>query len=93
MEFTGSEGDWFYSSIGGEVISMPQQIKICSRISGSSYEEANSNGELIAASINLLNAANSALEFFKKTGITFDNADIYNELYSAIKKANPKSKI
>lgn len=43
-----SIGDWFYSEMGGEVISMPFQTKICSRVSGNNYEEAKANGRLIS---------------------------------------------
>jgi len=43
-----STGDWFYSEIGGEVISMPYQTKICCRVSGMNYDEAKANGNLIS---------------------------------------------
>lgn len=45
------------------------------------------DAQLIAAARDLLEAALSALNYIKKTGITYDNADIYNMIDTAIKKA------
>lgn len=56
MRINHSVGDWFYSEIGGEVISMPFQTKICSRVSGNSYDEAKANGKLISMSPKMFDA-------------------------------------
>lgn len=52
-----------------------------------SNEEMKANAHLIAAAPELLNASIQALRYMQKTGINYDNADIYNSLDSAIKKA------
>lgn len=37
-------GAWFFSELGSEIIAMPTQVKVCSRISGNDYNEAMANG-------------------------------------------------
>ena len=45
------------------------------------------DAHIIASAPELLEASMAALRFMQKTGINYDNADIYNSLNSAINKA------
>lgn len=49
--------------------------------------EALANAQLIAAAPELLDALQSVQKYILKEGITYDNADLWNEIDLAIKKA------
>lgn len=70
-----SVGEWFYSEMGGEVISMPFQTKICGRVSGNSYDEAKANGRLISMAPKMLSILQDIVNG-RQEGRTFEDAII-----------------
>jgi hypothetical protein len=80
-----SQGDWFFSSNGGEIISMPLQVKICSRVSGANYQEGIANGMLMAAAPELLLAVKACYNFLNSDS-EFDEAP-YQQIKDALSKA------
>ena len=102
-EFKGTKGEWKVFDFKGEgpVIDIALGQELCAIAQVYSpiemaYDEKQTlehkaNAQLIAAAPELLNASMAALRFMQKTGINYDNADIYNSLNSAINKALGKS--
>lgn len=90
QEFKGTGGDWYNPQFDTEIISMPLQIKIgrVYPVDQSSDQKAmRANAKLWAASLDLLKAVLLAMQEMKKNGITIDNADTWNALDKAVKKA------
>lgn len=52
MKSKHTPGQWMASST--EIVAMPSQVKISNRISGSTYEEAKANAQLIATAPEML---------------------------------------
>jgi hypothetical protein len=78
MEFKGTKGKWFSSSL--EIISMPTQTKI-GKISGNNYEEARFNAQLISK-------APEMLDMLKKIMKTYDKGtQTYLDCQKLIKEA------
>lgn len=55
MQNKFTPGEWWYSNISDELISMPLQVKIAKRISGNTESETNANRALIEKAPDLYN--------------------------------------
>ena len=98
--FKGNQGNWSIGKNGSEVISDQRTNRkgysekdwesekeyyggyiICESI------ETIANVQLLVTSKDLLDASIQALKYLQRTGITYDNAELYNTLDKAINKA------
>ena len=96
-EFKGTQGEWLfdeslYVDTEREAVVETSQgswtiAKVQDGSRNNNSEVIRANAQLIAAAPELLNASIQALRFIQKTGINYDNAEIYNEINKAINKA------
>jgi hypothetical protein len=79
MEFKGTKGKWFSSSL--EVISMPTQTKI-GKISGNNFDEARFNALLISKAPEMLEMLHKCQEYFllKTDKYSDERADAIGQL-------------
>lgn len=63
-------GNWWYSENSDELLSMPSQVKICKRISGSTLEQAKANQSLIQHSPETMDALVDLTSFCLNNGYT-----------------------
>jgi len=91
-EFKGTGGNWILKQQGdaNEYCIVTDDMKWVSafKLNGEQSKEIQlANMNLFTAAPELLKASISALRFIQKTGINYDNAEIYNEINKAINKA------
>ena len=80
-------GPWWNSS-SNEILGDPMgYIKIGRVFPISEKDDGSANARLVAAAPELLEALIVARKFILKTGVTYDNAEIYNKINNAIKIA------
>ena len=86
MKFKGTSGKWMVSG-GSEIVSMPLQVKISSKISGLSYEERGANLTAISAVPELIEALQDLVKYCEENDNNAELELAYNALNKAIEKA------
>ncbi len=82
-----TQGDWINLGYRVDVDIADGLSGICEMSDWMDKEEMESNAKLIAAAPEMLEALKSARREMLKTGVNYDNANAYNMIDKAIKKA------